>query len=315
VPVPHPVNDAENYQALVRQLAPGDFVAVVLLGYGVSGDRRVGEVTVLPFRQIDGGAHTAQVVDFLNTSQSSLAQTFSDISFSALTNRGIQHALDQFVRPAFPLPEGPRAIVTWQVSTQRLEETVARANRNGVSFFTRNLVSHQTYPEIYSAQQTLADNTGGVVVEVLPGSGPAMRVVASWLKNGYRLTIPTAVADDCELHMLEVTTHGMTATAPFSRCDAIPDPIKFSRQNGVARGSIVISEARRVRGIGSPAPVSVVRGEYSIGCTQTFTSEPGYIQPGQAVCVRHNANLPGGQSFTDLIIGGVTSRFVSRVAP
>jgi hypothetical protein len=314
---PYPVVDVEVYEAFVKQLVPGDFAAVVLLGYGAGEDSiRDAKVSVLPFRQIDGGAHTQQIVDFLNTSQSSLAREFTDFAWPLLAERGLDHALDQFERHAFRLPNGPRAIVTWSITTLRLEESVARANRNGISLFTRHLAGLHTSPEYYMAQQSLADNTGGVVVEVPPDSGSAMPAVTSWLKDGYRLTIPTTVVDDCGLHMLEITVRGMTSIAPFARCDAIPDAIEFPPQEGVSGGATIISEARRVRGIGSPAPVSVVRGEYSLGCTQTFTTEAGYIQPGQAICIRQRAaSRPGARAATRLIIGGVTSRFESYVAP
>ena len=68
----------------------------------------------------------------------------------------------------------------------------------------------------------------------------------------------------------------------------------------------MVSEARRVRGLGSPAEIFVGRGEYSIGCGETFTSEPGYIQPGQSFCLRHTAgSVPGEFSGTTVFIGGV----------
>jgi hypothetical protein len=311
-----PVADVEVYEAMVRQLAPGDFVAVVLLAYGAGVEgQRDSSVSVLPFRQIDGGAHTAQIMDFLNTSHSSLAEEYSDFFWPRYVELGMHYALNQFERRALRLPSGPKAIVTWSISTIGLEEAVARANRNGVSVFTRNLTGRHTYPEYYAGQRALADNTGGVVVEVQPNSGSAMPVIASWLKDGYRLTIPTGVVDDCEIHMLEISVRGMASSAQFSRCDTIPDVIDFPSQVSVAGGSTVTSAALRVRGIGSPTPVSVVRGEYSIGCSQTFTSEPSYVQPGEAICVRHRAaSRPGARSLTRLIIGGMPSWFESFVA-
>jgi hypothetical protein len=308
--------NVEPFERLIRQLEPGDFVAVVRLWVGRRGELlRAGEVSVLRFRQIDGGAHTEQIVTFLNSGQSSVARIF-DVPWPQLRERGIHYALEQFENHALRLPNGPRAIVSWDVSTVGLEEIVTRANQNDVAIFTRHFAGRRAIAEIYAAQQTLADNTGGVLVQVPPHSGSAVPVVASWLKDGYRLTIPAAAVDDCNLHMLEVTVDGVASSAPFSRCDSISEPIEFPPQGEVEPGSTVTSAARRVRGIGSPAPVSVFRGQYSIGCSQSFTSEPGYIQPGEAICVRHTAaSQPGARSITQLIIGGVSSAFESYVAP
>ena len=79
----------------------------------------------------------------------------------------------------------------------------------------------------------------------------------------YQLTIPATVADDCDLHMLEVTVDAQVASAPFVRCDATPDfklfPVLWNADPG-----LIVSETFRVTGMTSPAPIAVYSGKYSI---------------------------------------------------
>jgi hypothetical protein len=61
--------------------------------------------------------------------------------------------------------------------------------------------------------------------------------------------------------------------------------------------------------------VAIVGGEYSIGCTATFTSAPGTITNGQTICVRHTASgMAGGAMTTTLTVGGVSVTFSSTTA-
>jgi hypothetical protein len=130
----------------------------------------------------------------------------------------------------------------------------------------------------------------------------AVRVAAS----------PQTVADDCDLHMLEVTVGAEVASAPFVRCDATPEPLFFPTQWNVRLSEMRVSDALPIEGLTSPAPIAVHDGEYSIGCSETFTSEPGYILPGQEICVRHMHDP--GRVVTRLFVGGVESRFVATGA-
>jgi hypothetical protein len=65
------------------------------------------------------------------------------------------------------------------------------------------------------------------------------------------------------------------------------------------------------------AEISVTGGEYSIGCTSSFTSAPGLIEFEEDVCVRHTAaagfNASAGP--TVLVVGGVASSFSSTTHP
>ena len=292
---------------------PGDFVAVILLGIGREG-RNIAQISWLPFRIPDGGVHSEQIVNFLETGQSGIARIL-DAAVLTLSKRGLNHALAQFENNADRLPDGPKAIVSWSIPTRDFDRIIGRANRDDVSIFTRHLVYRAAFVTKAviqaQAQKAVADRTGGVAVPVGSGSGPAMPVIASWLKDGYQLTIPANVADDCDLHMLEVTVGEQAASSPFVRCDATPDwkgfPIRWNVDPG-----FIVSEAFPVTGITSPAPIEIHSGKYSIGCSGAFTSEPGYIQPDEEICMRHMNS--DGWGSTRLFIGGIEFSFNSSTS-
>ncbi len=98
--------------------------------------------------------------------------------------------------------------------------------------------------------------------------------------------------------------------------DTVPDPFTFGTQAGVPVGTLVTSGAVTVSGLAAPAPVSVAAGQYSVGCTASYTSAAGTISNGQTVCVRHTsaANL-AISTVTTLTIGGVSGTFTSITGP
>jgi serine protease len=66
----------------------------------------------------------------------------------------------------------------------------------------------------------------------------------------------------------------------------------------------------------APLEVRVLAGEYSIGCTQTFTAEQGMVSNGQEICLRHLASdLPGHPAATILKVGHYSASFVSMTGP
>ena len=97
-----------------------------------------------------------------------------------------------------------------------------------------------------------------------------------------------------------------TTTTP----DNVPDAFSLTDQLAVTPGAQVSSNAITITGIAIPASISVPSGkylgEYSIGCTGTFTTEPGTISDGEIVCVRH---VNSGNTSTLLNVGGVTDLF------
>ncbi len=112
-------------------------------------------------------------------------------------------------------------------------------------------------------------------------------------------------------------TSGYTiqVTQAAAAVDTIPDAFGFSSALGVSLSSLVQSQSVVVSGINADTPVTVGGGEYSIGCTGTFTNAAGVVQNGQLVCVRHmSAATTNVSVVTTLTIGGVTGTFTSATA-
>ncbi len=94
--------------------------------------------------------------------------------------------------------------------------------------------------------------------------------------------------------------------------DTVPNPFSFPAKSGVELGAITTSDAVTITGIGAAitSPVSVIGGEYSIGCTGAFTTADATISNGQTVCVRGPASQLGSTAALVLLdIGGVEGLF------
>jgi hypothetical protein len=74
----------------------------------------------------------------------------------------------------------------------------------------------------------------------------------------------------------------------------IPDSFNFTSQNGVPLATLITSNTVTITGLSGSAVVTVSGGEYSIGCTQTFTSAPGPISEGSQLCVRLMSSATNG---------------------
>jgi G8 domain len=80
-------------------------------------------------------------------------------------------------------------------------------------------------------------------------------------------------------------------------------------------GSAQTSNSVTISGLTEPAPIRVVAGSYSIGCTANFTTAAGTIANGQSVCVRHSAAAEEGASVnTTLKIADSQAMFASTTA-
>lgn len=94
--------------------------------------------------------------------------------------------------------------------------------------------------------------------------------------------------------------------------DFVPDTFSIPPRNDVPLATAVTSESIVIRGLGHATPISVQNGEYSLGCTQSFTRNPGEVSDGQSVCVRHtSATTYDTATATTLTVGGVSSTFIS----
>jgi alpha-tubulin suppressor-like RCC1 family protein len=97
--------------------------------------------------------------------------------------------------------------------------------------------------------------------------------------------------------------------------DIDPVPFTFTAQSGVAVSTLQTSNTVTVSGIDTVTPVAVTNGEFSIGCTATFTTGTGTISNGQTICVRHtSAATISAATTTTLKIGAVSGQFTTTTA-
>ena len=111
-----------------------------------------------------------------------------------------------------------------------------------------------------------------------------------------------------------VLTVSTTNTPPLP--DSTPDAFAFTDVSNAAVGALLTSNAVLISGINTASPVSVVGGEYSIGCGGVFTTAAGTVNNNQTVCVRHtSAAAFATATNTVLTVGGVTDTFTSTTVP
>ncbi len=108
-----------------------------------------------------------------------------------------------------------------------------------------------------------------------------------------------------------------SASASLSQVVQVTTPTAFgfTHLTNAPLGALVTSGAATISGITVPVAISVTGGLYSIGCTGTFTSNPGTISPGATVCVRHvTPQALGATTTTTLTIGSGGAAFNSTTA-
>ncbi|MBK7660375.1 MAG: choice-of-anchor D domain-containing protein [Betaproteobacteria bacterium] len=106
------------------------------------------------------------------------------------------------------------------------------------------------------------------------------------------------------------------AVTGLTGIDTVPEQFSFLSQAGVVIATTRTSAPITPTGYFDPSPIAVATGEYSIGCTASFTTSAGTIHPGQSVCVRHVASSSYSQGVTTtLTIGGIAATFTSTTAP
>ena len=103
------------------------------------------------------------------------------------------------------------------------------------------------------------------------------------------------------------TIHGFSSST-----DTAPDAFAFFNVSGVALNTVTVSNTVKITGLGTNANISVSGGEYSIGCTATFTSAASTIANNATVCVRHTSgNAANANVTTTLNVGSVSASFTS----
>lgn len=113
-----------------------------------------------------------------------------------------------------------------------------------------------------------------------------------------------------------LTVGPLQITGTATPVDTEPDPFTFSAVINVALGTLVTSNAITISGIAAPARTTVSGGQYSVGCTGTFTSAASNVSDGATICVRHtSAATPETNTVTTLNVGGITGTFTSTTEP
>ena len=100
-------------------------------------------------------------------------------------------------------------------------------------------------------------------------------------------------------------------------CDNTPNPLAdLLTQAHVTPGIARTSNAITVSGINASVAISVVGGEYSIGCTTIFTPTASTIANNQTVCVRQNASMSADTvTNATLSVGSLSTAFRVITAP
>ena len=149
----------------------------------------------------------------------------------------------------------------------------------------------------------------GIAVSVLAGSFTTTLTDLEVLANGDVVAsgASTVNGDNANTAFAAVR---LAATNLADGPDTVPDPFSFVTKTGLQLGASTTSDTATITGIDVASPISVSGGEYSIGCTSTFTTSAATISSGQTVCVRADASEAGSTaSRAQLTIGGVVGFF------
>ncbi len=113
-----------------------------------------------------------------------------------------------------------------------------------------------------------------------------------------------------------LTVGPLQITGTATPVDTEPDPFTFNAVTNVALSTLVTSNVITILGIAAPARTTVAGGQYSVGCTGTFSSAASNVPDGSVVCVRHSsAATPATNTVTTLNVGGITGTFTSTTVP
>lgn len=109
-----------------------------------------------------------------------------------------------------------------------------------------------------------------------------------------------------------LTAGSLEISGTATPVDTDPEPFAFDSVLDADLSVVLVSGAATITGIAAPARITVTGGQYSIGCTGTFTSAAGNVSQGSTVCVRHtSAAVPATDTVTTLTVGSITGTFTS----
>jgi VWFA-related protein len=292
--------------AFIDAMNDGDFAGIVKF------NGALGPSVVQPFVAIDHGINSAALAAVVLEDYPGSGTPIYD---------ALQLAIEQFVTPPSPLPPGPKAVIlvsdgaqTSSVAT--LSSVISLANDNSIPIFTIGVGDFNVASRV-ERLTALAEETGGTFLPAPTDEDIAesYATLSQLLNNEYLLTIASGITD-CAEHTFEITVAGQAASASavFTRrdCDVLPDPFSFASQTGLRTDRQATSNTVTITGIETDARIDSANGRYSVGCTDTFTSDPGTISNGETVCVRHATSTEFSTStVTTLTVGDGSATFTS----
>lgn len=126
----------------------------------------------------------------------------------------------------------------------------------------------------------------------------------------------TSAANSVATVTTTLTVGGVSGTFSSTTGDTVPNAFAFTDRSGAQTTKIIVSAAVTINGITIPVPISVSGGEYSIGCSTTFSIAAATINNGDTVCVRHRAAATYNASVvTTLTVGSSSATFTSTTVP
>jgi hypothetical protein len=149
-------------------------------------------------------------------------------------------------------------------------------------------------------------------------NGGAFTGAAGTVRNGDMIVVrhQSATGSGVSVHtVLDIAgvsdTFTSTTTGGGGAPDTTPDSFSFDVVWNVQPGTVQVSNAITVSGIGSATPVSIMGGEYSIN-GGAYTSADGMADANDQITVRHTSSAArDAATHSTLTIGGVSDTFTS----
>ena len=159
--------------------------------------------------------------------------------------------------------------------------------------------------------------TTGLAMDVthVSPNGLDIASIAFVQEQGYDLALQedgkfvAAVDLDALSSVFQASRYIATLPAP----DTTPNGFSFDSVDNAALATLVSAETI-IMGVSAPTEVSITGGEFSVGCTGTWTAAGSTddISNAETVCVRHTSSGSSSTSVTStLTIGGVVGTFTS----
>jgi hypothetical protein len=174
--------------------------------------------------------------------------------------------------------------------------------------------------QIRDAGGVVVASLSGVLATLTVGAGGALTTDFGEFRSGVGTSTGGCLGqirwDGAKITCGTLTVGGLQITGTATPVDTEPDPFVFTSATDVGLSTVTTSNAVTISGIAAPARITVAGGQYSIGCTATFTTAASNIPLGSTVCVRQTSSpSPATNTVTTLTIGGIRGTYTSTTIP